>query len=184
MSLQHKMTKLLHKETIKVWQQSWSNKTQISVFMCGNAVCQAIPPMLIFTGKTSITISQVEVPGTFYGMSDSGWMDQELFSQYFSFHILKYTVPGRPLLLLLNGHSSHPLYSEVGSNRCRKGHHRTPQLTVNSWIHLSLVLWSLIGCMPWLHVCQSWLHLHQFLVSFDERSQTEWVMTICAGFRN
>ena len=45
--------------------------------------------------------------GTFYGMSDSGWMDQELFSKWFSSHFLNYTVPGRLLLLLLDGHSSH-----------------------------------------------------------------------------
>ena len=34
-------------------------------------------------------------------------MDQELFSKWFSSHFLKYAVPSRPLLLILDGHSSH-----------------------------------------------------------------------------
>jgi len=47
-----------------------------------------------------------EVPGTIYGMSEKGWTDQELFL-YRLKHFLKYANPGRPLLLLLDGHSSH-----------------------------------------------------------------------------
>ena len=34
-------------------------------------------------------------------------IDQDLFSKWFSSHLLKYVVSGRPLLLLLDGHSSH-----------------------------------------------------------------------------
>ena len=40
-------------------------------------------------------------------MSDKGWTDQELFKHWLKDHFLKYTVSGRPLLLLLDGHSSH-----------------------------------------------------------------------------
>jgi len=38
-----------------------------------------------------------EVPGTLYGMSPNGWMDQELW----------FPVSECPLLLILDGHSSH-----------------------------------------------------------------------------
>jgi len=48
-----------------------------------------------------------EVPGTIYGMSKSGWMDGELFSLRFLCHFLKYAPSDRPLLLLLDGHSSY-----------------------------------------------------------------------------
>ena len=48
-----------------------------------------------------------EVPGTYYGMSGKGWTDQELFKHWFQDHFLKYAVPTRPLLLLMDGHSSH-----------------------------------------------------------------------------
>ena len=45
-------------------------------------------------------------PGTIYGMSDKGWTDQELFIFWLK-HFLSHAVPARPLLLLLDGHSSH-----------------------------------------------------------------------------
>jgi len=48
-------------------------------------------------------LNKGEVPENLYGMSQSGWMDQELFSKQF----LKHAVSTRPLLLLLDGHSSH-----------------------------------------------------------------------------
>ena len=47
------------------------------------------------------------MPGTLYGMSDSGWLDQELFFNWFANHFLKHAVSARPLLLMLDGHSSH-----------------------------------------------------------------------------
>ncbi len=48
-----------------------------------------------------------EVPGTFYGLSPNGWIDSKLFEQWFLHHFLAYAPPIRPLLLLLDGHSSH-----------------------------------------------------------------------------
>ena len=37
----------------------------------------------------------------------SGWMDGETFHEWFEHHFLEYAPSGRPLLLLLDGHSSH-----------------------------------------------------------------------------
>ena len=34
-------------------------------------------------------------------------MDQELFDMWFHLHFLQYVPPARPLLLLMDGHSSH-----------------------------------------------------------------------------
>ena len=48
-----------------------------------------------------------EVPGTVYGLSSSGWIDSDLFDLWFREHFLLYAPPARPLLLLLEGHSSH-----------------------------------------------------------------------------
>ena len=48
------------------------------------------------------------MPGTMYGMnSNSGWMDGELFQQWFEQHFLRYAPATQPLLLLLDGHTSH-----------------------------------------------------------------------------
>jgi len=91
----------------KVRYRQSGKKEQISVIGCGNAAGQAIPPMVIFEGKYLNYLWTVgEVPGTIYGMSEKGWTDQELFLHWLK-HFLKYANPGRPLLLLLDGHSSH-----------------------------------------------------------------------------
>ena len=38
---------------------------------------------------------------------DSGKMDGKIFLEWFEHHFLEYAPSGRPLLLLLDGHSSH-----------------------------------------------------------------------------
>ena len=47
------------------------------------------------------------VPGTLFAFSPKGWIDTELFENWFFHHFLVYAPPVRPLLLLLDGHSSH-----------------------------------------------------------------------------
>ena len=47
------------------------------------------------------------IPGTLFAFSPKGWMDTELFENWFFHHFLVYAPPVRPLLLLLDGHSSH-----------------------------------------------------------------------------
>ena len=84
------------------------DKAQITVVACVSASGYCIPPMVIWDRKKlSLELTAGEVPGTFYGLSDKGWMDQELFDAWLSCHFLRYAPPTRPLLLLLDGHSSH-----------------------------------------------------------------------------
>ena len=52
-------------------------------------------------------MSKGEVAGTMYGLSSKGWIDQELFDSWFKHHFLRYAPPQRPMLLLMDGHSSH-----------------------------------------------------------------------------
>ncbi len=83
-------------------------KTQISILACVNAAGQWIPPMVIFDRKSlkpALTIG--EVPNTFYGLSSKGWMDTLLFEKWFTEHFLCYAPSQRPLLLLMDGCSSH-----------------------------------------------------------------------------
>jgi len=111
MPLQHKIPKVVStKSTKKVHQVSSGNKTQITVLGCATATGQGMPPMVVFTGKYfnhNIMLSRGEVPGTLYGMSPNRWMDQELFSSRFFTHFLKHAVSDHPLMLILDGHSSH-----------------------------------------------------------------------------
>ena len=52
-------------------------------------------------------LAEGEVRGTLYGLSENGWMDQGLFDMWFRGIFLRYAPAARPLLLLLDGHSSH-----------------------------------------------------------------------------
>ena len=92
----------------KVRYQTSGQKSQITVAACGSATGQAIPPFIIFAAKQLNPLwTRNEVSGCRYGVSDKGWVDQELFHFWFKDHFLAHAVSHRPLLLLLDGHSSH-----------------------------------------------------------------------------
>ncbi len=81
---------------------------QVTVVACVSATGQAIPLFIIRKRKTmSISSATGEIPGTRYGFSDSGWMNSILFDSWFHKQFLRHAPAGRPLLLLLDGHSSH-----------------------------------------------------------------------------
>ena len=89
-------------------QVSGGLKTQITVIGCVSAGGQCLPPMVIWNRKNlPPQLAVGEIPGTVYGLSGKGWIDQELFDLWFTKHFLRYAPPARPLLLLLDGHSSH-----------------------------------------------------------------------------
>ena len=84
------------------------DKSQITVVGCVSAAGHCIPPMIIWDQKTlHADMTKGELPGTIYGLSAKGWMDQELFKIWFEFHFLRYAPPIRPILLLMDGHSTH-----------------------------------------------------------------------------
>ena len=83
-------------------------KAQITVLACACAAGYAIPPFVIFDWKTLIPqLTKGEVPGTSYGLSSNGWIDRQLFTDWFFHHFLEYVPSVRPLVLLLDGHTSH-----------------------------------------------------------------------------
>ena len=64
--------------------------------------------MVIFDRKTlKPELTYGEVPGTMYGLSKNGWIDSELFELWFTHHFLPNVPPLRPLLLIMDGHSTH-----------------------------------------------------------------------------
>ena len=84
------------------------DKSQISVLACTCATGIALPPFVLMDRKSlNPACTQGEVPGTLYGLSANGWMNQELFQSWFSNHFLQYIPPKRPIILLLDGHASH-----------------------------------------------------------------------------
>ena len=80
---------------------SSGKKSQVTVVGCVSASGQCIPPMVVWDRKTlSPDLAVGEVPGTIY-------MDSELFHLWFQRQFLRYAPAVRPLLLLLDRHSSH-----------------------------------------------------------------------------
>ena len=92
----------------KVRYRTSGNKSQITVVGCVSASGHAIPPFVIFDAKSlNKEWTKGEVPGTTYGMSSKGWVDTELFQGWLTDHFIQFAVGALPLLLLLDGHSSH-----------------------------------------------------------------------------
>jgi len=48
-----------------------------------------------------------KVPNALYGMSKNGWIDQELYNDWFEKLFIPNIPPHRPILLMLDGHKSH-----------------------------------------------------------------------------
>ena len=92
----------------KVHGRSSGNKIQTTVVMCASASGNVIPPMVIFKGeKLNHELTKDEVPGTLYGLSENGWIDHEPFFHWLNNHFVKHIPPTQPVLLLLDGHSTH-----------------------------------------------------------------------------
>lgn len=59
----------------KVRSHTSGNKSQTTILACANAAGQAIPSMVIFDLKNlQQQLTEGEVPGTLYGLSDKGWI--------------------------------------------------------------------------------------------------------------
>ena len=83
-------------------------KGQVSILACVSAGGYCMPPLVIFSSRTLQDGMDIgEVPGTMYGLSDTGWMNKEIFNDWFNYHFLKYAPPARPLLVIMDSHSSH-----------------------------------------------------------------------------
>ena len=84
------------------------DKSQITVVSCVSASGSCMPPVVIIKRKTLPSYYKVgEVPGTNYGLSPRGWIDRVLFRDWFRKHFLRFLPSERPILLLMDGHSSH-----------------------------------------------------------------------------
>ena len=87
---------------------STGNKKHITVLACVSAGGISLPPMIIYNRSgLGVGMDDGSIPGTLFAFSPNGWIDTELFDTWFIHHFLAYAPPVRPLLLLLDGHSSH-----------------------------------------------------------------------------
>lgn len=99
---------LLRKEQKKFRYRTSGRKGQVTIVACANAAGQVIPPMINYDAKNlQHAWTKGEVPGTKYGLSEKGWINCELFEGWLAEHFIQHAVSSRPLLLLLDGYSTH-----------------------------------------------------------------------------
>ena len=169
------------------------DKTNITVVACCNASGSVIPPLVIFDRKfLKPEYTYGEVPGTAYALSGSGWITAKIFDDWFHNHFLCYAPGVRPILLLLDGHSSHynPSVIESAAEEgviifCLPPNttHRTQPLDKGCFAPLKSY---------WKEECQNYLSKHKGKAitrfQFSEVFSRAWVrgMTmgnVIAGFR-
>lgn len=76
-----------------------------------NANGDQLPPLIVFQGKnirdTWMAPDEKAFTNTTYAASPNGWMQTDIFANYFKKSFLKYCVPERPILVIFYGHSTH-----------------------------------------------------------------------------
>ena len=108
MPLDPKAPRLIFQKGSSACALGSGDKSQITIVACASAAGFCLPPMVIWDRKTlAPELAVGELPGTIYGLSSKGWIDCELFDVWFNNHFLRYIPSARPVLLLLDGHSSH-----------------------------------------------------------------------------
>lgn len=100
---------------------SGSGREHITVLTCGSAVGEKLPPYVIYKAKTADPAWMENGPlGTRYASSDSGWMEEAQFTEWFRSVFLPATESlrkSKPVVLILDGHGSHISLKVVTSAR-------------------------------------------------------------------
>ena len=91
-----------------VWAITSAEKGKThTVLTCVSASGFVLPPFVVYPRKRITDNLKVgAVPGTSFNCSNSGWVNADLFYKWLSFFV-DCIPPARPILLLLDGHSSH-----------------------------------------------------------------------------
>ncbi|XP_022112053.1 jerky protein homolog-like isoform X2 [Acanthaster planci] len=110
LSLVHTPSKVISTKGKKTVQSRTSGDRgeNVTVLVCANAQGTVLPPFIIFKGKRlSPALTQSAPPGTLFGVSDSSFINAELFETWIKRMFIPSLPPSRPVLLILDGHYSH-----------------------------------------------------------------------------
>lgn len=82
-----------------------------TVLFGGNASGQKLPQLVVYKAKhiwdSWMAPEDTAYPNIAYAASPNGWMQTDLFNNYFEKNFLKQCVKERPLLVIYDGHSTH-----------------------------------------------------------------------------
>ncbi len=99
-----------------VYKQMQGLKMQISIIGCSSPSGNLMPPMIIYPGQWVTKSLQPEYfSDAIFAVTESGWMNADLFLvflQHFEVH-LTVTETWRPVILFINGYSSHTISKAV-----------------------------------------------------------------------
>ena len=104
---------IICKKGMKAPQQviGGSGRENVTVHMCCNGAGVLLPPYVIYTSKRSIPLSYTQGGpiGARYGNSENGWMNEISFLDWMK-SIFITSLTHRPVVLILDGHTSHVSY--------------------------------------------------------------------------
>jgi hypothetical protein len=109
--VQHKNMKVISMKGMKAVASLTSSEhgRLITVVTCINAACHYVPPLVVFPRKNmQIELMDGTPPGSTYDCHVSGWIQTDIFTQWFR-HLISVTKPtvDDPVLLILDGNYSH-----------------------------------------------------------------------------
>ena len=125
LSLVHTPSKVISTKGKKTVQSRTSadRGENVTVLVCANAQGTVLPPFIIFKGKRlSPGLTHNAPPGTLFGVSNSSFINSELFETWFSRMFIPSLTPSRPVLLILDGHYSHITISTLQLARANSIH--------------------------------------------------------------
>ena len=85
-----------------------SGRDYITILGCGAAIGERLPPYVLYKGKNLIANNtQGGLPGTWYSMTDSGWIKTANFHEKMFLPAVADMLKTGPVILFLDGHKSH-----------------------------------------------------------------------------
>ncbi|XP_033731184.1 LOW QUALITY PROTEIN: uncharacterized protein LOC117320803 [Pecten maximus] len=103
-----------------IYQVVVSDKTQITVMACMNAVGNYMPPMILYPGERFRDVGIAKFPEAIFAHTPNGWMDTDCFVEFLK-HLKQFVSKSNiasPILLIVDGHSTH--ISLAASKFCRE----------------------------------------------------------------
>ena len=108
-SVVHKVGKIVAEVGQRVWSlTSGERGKNHTVITCISASGFVLPPCLIYPRKKAVPESFRDgaVPGTLFKNTEKGWINQEVYMEWFQWFITVIP-PARLVLLIEDGHTSH-----------------------------------------------------------------------------